>query len=69
MEMASIVKLVLECWSLENMILEVDQTLIEPVISVALPRSMVSDILELKNVQAMGAQWVLEQSGKALCKN
>lgn len=69
MDMEWIVKLVLECWSLENMILEVDQSLVEPVISVALLRLAVSDILDIQRVQAMGAQWVLEWSGKALCKN
>ena len=67
--MAWIMKLVLECWSLENMILDVDQTLVEPVVSVVLPRSTVSDILGVQRVQAMGAQWMLEWSGKALCKN
>ena len=38
------------------MILEVDQSLVEPVISVALLRLAVSDILDIQRVQAMGAQ-------------
>ena len=50
MDMEWIVKLVLECWSLENMILEVDQSLVEPVISVALLRLTVSDILDIQRV-------------------